>query len=94
MNCPYKDFKECIVEKCPSCNYEKIIDKVICGKYPAWMNYIEAIRCGNAWVENKTTYKFISCKLSENNVQPVLRDIKKETINNTQTNVIIRKSIF
>lgn len=93
MKCPYREFQECIVEKCPSCNYEEIKQTIISGRAPYWMSDEEAIKRGNKWKETAKTYKFVSCKLIDNNVQPV--PVIKQTINNTtSTNVVIRKSIF
>lgn len=93
MKCPYREFQECIVEKCPACNYEEVKQTVISGMAPHWMSTEEAIRRGNKWKETVTTYKFVSCKLIDNSVQPV--PSVKQTINNTtQTNIVVRKSIF
>lgn len=93
MKCPYRDFQECIVEECPSCNYEEVKNIVISGKAPYWMSDEEAIRRGNKWEETVKTYKFISCKLIDNCVQPI--PTAKQIINNTtKNNTIIRKSIF
>ena len=53
----------------------------------------EAIQRGNKWRETVKTYKFISCKLIDNCVQPV--PATKQVVNNTtRNNTIIRKSIF
>lgn len=93
MKCPYKNFEECIIEKCPSCVFEEVKRERIAGRFPAYMTTETAIEKGMAWVETETSYKFVSCKLVENNVQPV--PPKKEIINNTQkTSVVIHKSIF
>lgn len=95
MNCPYRDFQECIVEKCPSCNYKENKRTVIEGRYPSWMDSDTAIKRGCAWEATKTSYEFISCKLLENNVQPV--PSKKEIVNQNITNetcISIKKSIF
>lgn len=93
MKCPYREFQECIIEKCPSCNYEEVQQIVISGKAPYWMSDEEAIRRGNKWKETVKTYKFVSCKLIDNSIQPI--PAVKQTINNTtKTNVVIRKSIF
>lgn len=93
MKCPYKNFNECIVEKCPACNYKENNQKVIEGKYPYDMNEEEAVNQGLAWESTKTTYKFVSCKLIESGVQPISQ--KKEIINNkNSTRINIRKSIF
>lgn len=93
MKCPYREFQECIVEKCPACNYAEVKETVISGKAPHWMSEEEALRRGNKWKETATTYKFISCKLVDSSVQPI--PAVKQTTNNTiKTNVAIRKSIF
>ncbi|MBA4700753.1 MAG: hypothetical protein H2212_15120 [Ruminococcus sp.] len=93
MKCPYMDFKECLIEKCPSCNFEKHEREIISGRYPAYMSTEDAIERGTAWRDTVTEYKFKSCKLVDNNVQPVPQ--KKEVINNTQkTSIVIHKSIF
>lgn len=93
MRCPYKGFEECIVEKCPSCNYQEIKREVVDGRYPNYMSIQEAVDRGLAWESTRITYKFVSCKLIENGAQPI--PPKKETINNTtRTNVVIRKSVF
>ena len=93
MRCPYNGFKECIVQECPACNYEKAEKTRTEGRYPSYMTREEALKRGCAWEETYVEYKFISCKLADNGVQPVLP--KTETINNTQkTSVVIHKSIF
>ena len=93
MKCPYRNFEECIVEKCPSCNYKENKQEVIAGRFPTYMSTQAAIEIGYAWKETKTTYEFVSCKLVENAVQPI--PPKKEVINNTtRTSVVVKKSIF
>ena len=95
MKCPYRDFKECIVEQCPSCNYEIITTETLDGNPPHWMSTDEALKQGCLWHSSKTTYKFKSCKLIDNSVQPVPSN--KQIINNTNktTNaVLIRNSVF
>jgi hypothetical protein len=93
MKCPYKNFEDCIIEKCPSCNYELIKTPCVEGRYPSYMSNEEAITKGYAWESTKNSYKFISCKLIDGNVQPVLRD--NNIVNNTnKTSINIRKSIF
>lgn len=93
MKCPYRNFEECLVEKCPSCNYEEVKQGVIAGRYPAYMSTQTAIEKGMAWKETKTSYKFVSCKLVDNAVRPI--PPKKEIINNTtMTSVVVKKSIF
>ena len=93
MKCPYRDFQECIIEQCPSCNYEEVKKTIIAGHAPPWMSTYEAIKRGCQWPETKTSYKFVSCKLIDNSVQPV--PTTKQVINNTTaTNVVVQKSIF
>lgn len=93
MKCPYRNFDECIVDKCPACVYEEVKKETIKGKYPLHMGVERALSEGYAWKETKTTYKFVSCKLVENSVQPI--PPKKEIINNTQkTSVVVHRSIF
>ena len=93
MKCPYRDFKDCIVEKCPSCNYEVVEKTEVCGRAPYWMSDEEAIRIGIRWESISKSYKFVSCKLIDNSVQPI--PSTKQIINNTtSTNISIRKSVF
>lgn len=93
MKCPYREFQECIVEQCPSCNYIEEKNEVIDGACPVYMSLETAIEKGYAWRSIKTTYKFVSCKLVDGGVQPI--PAQKQVVNNTQkTNVVIRKSIF
>ena len=93
MKCPYRNFQDCMVEKCPACNYATIKETVIAGHYPHYMSVDRAIKQGCAWEETKTKYRFISCKLADNCVQPVPSN--KQIINNTtQTNVSVKRSIF
>lgn len=91
VKCPYNGFKDCIVQECPSCNYETREHTRIVGRYTGSLQ--EALERGAAWEEKYVEYKFISCKLADGGVQPV--PPKTEEINNTQkTNVVIHKSIF
>ena len=93
MKCPYRDFQECIVERCPACNYEEVERAKICGRAPAWLSTEEAIKRGNLWEEIVKTYKFVSCKLVDNSVQPI--PATKQIVNNTtKTNVVVRNSVF
>ena len=93
MKCPYRNFEECIIEKCPCCNYKENKKEVTEGRYPTYMNSATAVEKGLAWKSTRTTYEFVSCKLVENGVQPV--PPKKEIINNhNETRVVVRKSIF
>lgn len=93
MKCPYRDFKECIIEQCPSCNYEVIKEDDYEGFVPYGKTMEEAIELSYLYKVTKTTYKFTSCKLIDNCVQPVPSN--KQVVNNmTKTNVSIRKSVF
>ena len=93
MKCPYRDFQKCLIEECPSCNYEVIKDTRINGRAPCWMSTAEALKQGCKWEETVTTYKFISCKLIDSGVQPA-PTTKQIVHNTTKTNVVLRKSIF
>ena len=93
MKCPYRNFEDCIVEECPACNYEVIKKTKTEGRYPPWMDLKEAFERGIAWETSVTTYKFISCKLADSSVQPIPEN--KQIINNkTETNVLVKRSIF
>lgn len=93
MKCPYRNFEDCIVEKCPSCNYKENKRIRIAGRKPHYMSDETAMKEGCIWEEVETTYEFVSCKLIENAVQPI--QPKKEIINNnTRTSVVVKKSIF
>ena len=93
MKCPYRNFKDCIVEECPACNYETIESTTIEGRYPLWMDVSEALKRGSAWEEKKTEYRFISCNLVNNSVQPIPEN-KQIINNNTETRVLVKQSIF
>jgi hypothetical protein len=93
MKCPYREFKDCLVEQCPSCNYKEETKKVLCGRCPTWMNQSEALACGILWHETRSVYQFISCKLIENGVQPT-PTINQTVNNSTQTKVVVKKSVF
>lgn len=93
MKCPYRNFEDCLVELCPSCNYKEIQSKAVYGGAPLWMSTEEAIRRGIAWEGIRTTYEFVSCKLIDGGVQPI-PSTKQVINNNTSTNVVVRKSVF
>ena len=93
MKCPYNNFEDCILEKCPACNYEVVEKTVIRGRYPSWMGLNEALERGCAWEEKEKTYKFVSCKLAEDSVQPVLRD-EHVVNNNLEIDMLMNHSIF
>ena len=93
MLCPYREFKECLVEQCPSCVYDTVKTTVTAGRKPYYMGDIEARKIGCIWDNIKTTYKFVSCKLIDNNVP--LPDVNKQVVNNsTKTNVSVVKGII
>ena len=93
MKCPYNNFSECIVEKCPSCTYKTIERSCIGGRFPHYMSAEDAVENGYAWESLVKSYEFISCKLIDNSVQ--FPNKVEQVINNTnKTNVSIRKSIF
>lgn len=93
MKCPYREFQDCIVQECPACNYEEVRNETIHGRYPSWMNLETAIKQNMAWREIKKTYRFISCKLIDNSVQPI--PATKQTINNTtNTAVVVSKKAY
>lgn len=95
MKCPYNDFKECIVQECPSCNYTVFMGTVTEGRYPTWMSSEDAIEKGMAWEVNCFRYEFVSCMLIDNNVSPIPKQVVEVTnINNNKTNVMVRKSIL
>lgn len=96
MKCPYREFRECIVEQCPSCNYKEAEICTTNGRCPNGMSKDEAIRRGMVWEETRTVYQFVSCKLIDKGVQPAppIKQIENVINNNTKTNVVIRKSIF
>lgn len=93
MKCPYRNFEECLVEKCPSCNYKEIKRTVTAGRKPNYMSDDKAFEMGCLWEEVKTTYEFVSCKLIENGVQPIPQE-KKVINNTTKTSIVVNKSIF
>lgn len=94
MKCPYRDFQECLLEKCPSCVYKENKRTVIEGRYPIEIGAYQAIELGYAHEVIKTEYEFVSCKLIDNCVQPVPSN--KQIINNntTKKNVVVKQSLF
>lgn len=93
MKCPYRDFQECLVQECPSCNYETETETVIEGRAPHYMDTDTAIEKGYQWESKRTKYKFVSCSLVSNNVQPVPK-AETHIHNETETNVAVSHSIF
>lgn len=91
MRCPYNSFKECIVQECPSCNYEEHKHTRIVGRYTGSLQ--QALERGAAWEETYTEYKFISCKLVEQGVQPVQPEV--HNINTSfRPNIVVRNRII
>ena len=74
LKCPYNGFKDCIVEKCPSCNFKENKVKVLDGRKPIYM----------------TEYEFISCKLIDNSVQPVPKTTIENHVTTKQSVLIRR----
>lgn len=93
MKCPYRNFEECLVEKCPSCNYIETKKMVIDRRKPNHNVYEDAYRRSLLMEKVKTTYEFVSCKLVENGVQPIPQE-KKVINNTTKTSIVVNKSIF
>lgn len=93
MKCPYRNFEYCVIEKCPACNYEVVETVKVEGRYPHYMSEEDAIERGCAWKTTEISYKFISCKLADGGVQPVLRNNNVYN-NTTKTSVTVNKSIF
>mgnify|MGYP003305385350 CR=1 FL=1 len=91
MRCPYNSFKECIVQECPSFNYEEHKHTRTAGRYTGRLQ--QALERGAAWEESCTEYKFISCNLVEQGVQPV-----QPEVNNINTsfrpNIVVRNRII
>lgn len=95
MKCPYNGFQECIIQECPSCNYEVVENLYIEGLKPHWMSTETALKEGCQWEVKRKEYKFVSCKLIDGQVQPVPKnDIIINNKTQNRTNVSIRKSVF
>lgn len=95
MKCPYNNFQECLIEKCPSCNYKISKYTKLVGRKPYYMSDEQAIKDGYLWEETVKKYEFISCKLIDNLVQPAP---KNETIINNKienkSHILIKRSVF
>lgn len=91
MKCPYRDFKECIVQECPACEYETKETVEYEGKAPYGMHYDEAVEKGYMWTRTKRKYIFKSCGLITKGVRPVL---KPDTHIHNKTDVSVHHSIF
>ena len=63
MKCPYRNFEECIVEQCPSCNYEEVKEEVIRGKYPMYWSREKAIEEGDNLINKRIKEVSITNKL-------------------------------
>ena len=93
MKCTYRQFQKCIVQECPACIYEEVTNYVTSGRSPYWMDREEAISRGYMYEEKVKSYKFVSCRLIENGVQPT--PVIENTVNNTtKLNIAIKRSIF
>lgn len=93
LKCPYRNFENCIGMCCPACNYETEERKVIKGKkFRDWSEEY-ALERGTMYEAVEINYKFISCKLVDNNVAPQPAN-KQEITNTIRQNVIVNKSIF
>ena len=97
MKCPYKNFEDCIVEKCPSCVYEEITEthSEVIGS-PAFLSIEEAQKRGYRPAvinSERKTYAFKSCRLIENKAPFV--STKTENITNIKnTSTVVNHSIF
>ncbi|MCC8044197.1 MAG: hypothetical protein LIP12_01700 [Clostridiales bacterium] len=89
MKCPYRNFEECLVEKCPACEYETVETEKLAG-VPPFGDYELGLMRGNCWYEKQTTYKFKACGLVKSGVQPAPQTVINNEVK-TQTNVTIRK---
>ena len=67
MRCPYRDFKECLVDRCPSCEYETVVEDVIEGRYPGGDIELGLLH-GSCWHAKRKRSKFKSCKLINSGV--------------------------
>ena len=94
MLCPYRNFEECLLEQCPSCNYETTIKTIMAGKKPHHMSNEEAMRIGCIWENTKTIHKFVSCKLLDNNVP--LPSVNNQVIDNSSkmSVAVVKRSVF
>ena len=92
MQCPYREFQPCLVENCPSCEYETEEEKKLCGRAPIGMEYQKAIESGYCWYDTKKTYRFKACKLIENGVPLPSKSSKK--IDNSKRVSVIKQSLL
>lgn len=93
MKCPYRDFQDCLVQECPSCEYGIEEYEEVQGRAPVWMDTDTAIDKGYQWKANKKKYVFKSCKLVSANVQPIPK-AETHIYNKTETKVAVSHSIF
>lgn len=95
MQCPYRNFQDCLLEKCPACVFEEIKSSTTRGRKPDWLSYEAAEQKGMIWKETHTSYKFISCRLVDNNVAPSPAIKEEKIVNNVSSSVtMIKRSIF
>lgn len=95
MKCPYNGFKECLVEKCPSCNYTESKHIVVEGMHPPAISLDKAIANGWAWEAVQTKYEFVSCKLIDNNVPvPDQTNIVHEHNVTNKTAVVVKHGLI
>ena len=95
MQCPYRNFQECLLEKCPACIFEEIKSSITRGRKPDWLSYEAAEQKGMIWQETHTSYKFVSCRLVDNNIAPSPAVKEEKIVNNNSSNVtVIKRSIF
>lgn len=97
MKCPYKNFEDCLIEKCPACTYEKkeYTKKEVIG-VPPYLSLEEAEKHGyrpRTIEKVDTVYEFVECKLVKNNVQPTPHKTEN-TVNEHKTNITIHQSLF
>ena len=55
MQCPYRNFQDCLLEKCPACVFEEIKDSITRGRKPDWLSYEAAEQKGMIWKETHTS---------------------------------------
>ena len=95
MQCPYRNFQDCLLEKCPACIFEEVKNSITRGRKPDWLSYEAAEQKGMIWQETHISYKFVSCRLVDNNVAPSPVVKEEKIVNNNSSNVtVIKRSIF
>lgn len=91
MKCPYREFEDCLIQECPSCDYEVEEIEHIEHYYKNPANYRLYRESEYKRIEKK--YIFKSCSLVKNNVQPIP---KAETHIDARTSskTLVHSSIF